>query len=822
MGGRTPEISHVTHARGPALLASAPMGAQPPKPKTKTSQGNSTRRWHHLYALAGLIATVAYLGRWHTGLAGNALYDLTGLSCAVAIVVGVRLHRATRPSAWYLVALGQLLFVAGDVAWAFYEIVLEVPVPFPSWADTLYLAGYPAITVGVLQFAHARSAGRDRAALIDAAIVTTSAGAYIWIWLMAPYALDPSLTVGERLWSMAYPLGDLVFLAVAARLVLLARQGSRSYAALMGSFLLLLIADIHYGLLTLGGTYVVGTLSPDGIYLASYLFAGWAALHPSMTALTQPRSDEQPRSTRSRLAVLTVALVLMPASMGVEALLGRSVSVPVAIVGSVTLALLVLTRMTGLVADVEGRVEQLETQEGALVAALSDKEALSEQLKQQALHDPLTGAANRLLLADRIDHALARRQRTREPLAILFLDLDDFKSVNDRLGHSAGDGLLTAVAQRLCATVRPGDTVARIGGDEFAVLLEGADHDHAVGVANRIVGELGMPLEADGNLVVVHASVGVALDGPELQDAEDLLRNADVAMYEAKMGGKDRYELFDPHMHSAALERQHIKADLQRAIEQGEFTVFYQPMVELSSGRIVGAEALVRWSHPQRGILSPASFLAVAEESGLAYDIDRLVLAEALRQTALWRQQHEAAKDFKVSVNVSPSHLQRSAFIGEVGALLQSFHLPGEALTIEITETALLRHTDDLFERLESLSELGVQLALDDFGTGFSSLSHLHKLPIGTLKVDKSFVEDLSGGERGTALAHAVNLLGSRLGMVTVAEGVEREEQRDQLQRFGCSWAQGYFFSKPQPAKALEEVLDRGRLAGRDFAEAAP
>ena len=775
--------------------------------------GSSGARHWVVYGLGGVLLTTLYLVRWDHGLAGNILYDSAGLSAVIAIVIGVRRHEPRNRLAWHLLALGQLLFVAGDVLWAVYQLILHVAIPFPSPADGLYLAGYPAITAAVLLFVRERSSGRDRASLVDTAMVTTTVGVYVWVFLMEPYATDPSLSLAERLISIAYPLGDLAILTVVARLIISVTPRVFSYAALVASFLLLLVADAIFAYQALAGTYEVA-LTTDGFWMLGYVLTGCAALHPSMHALTEPAEEAQQASrARLRLLVLSAALLLMPGVLGVQSLLGQPPDVRLVLVGSAALALLVLTRMIGLVRQVEGKVQLLEAQEAALRAALTEGEALSDQLKYQAFHDVLTGVANRQLFADRLDHALARRTRSREPLALLFLDVDDFKSVNDALGHATGDALLIAVSRCLERCLRPEDTVARIGGDEFAVLLEGADHEVAAAVAARIVAELSVPLEAAGKLVAVRASIGITVDTNGQDDADALLRKADIAMYEAKRSGKNRLQVFDPSMHTAVLESQHMKADLERALRNAELTNYYQPIVELETGRVVAAETLVRWLHPQRGLVLPGEFIPRAEESALIRDVERYVLQESLRQVTLWRQRHESADQFRVSVNISPLHLQRFQLSEEIGALLERFGLPGEALVVEITETALLQYSDALLDRLNALKELGVGIALDDFGTGFSSLAHLRRLPIDVLKIDKSFIDDLGRGHREAALAHAINSLGKRLGLTTVAEGVERRDQVDQLQAIGCELAQGFLFGRPEPPDEMDAIL--AHMVGR-------
>ncbi|MDQ3952552.1 MAG: EAL domain-containing protein, partial [Actinomycetota bacterium] len=395
------------------------------------------------------------------------------------------------------------------------------------------------------------------------------------------------------------------------------------------------------------------------------------------------------------------------------------------------------------------------------------------------------------------------------PLAVLFLDLDDFKAVNDSLGHRAGDDLLIDVARRITAATRPGDTVARLGGDELAVLLEDLDSlDGAVQVAERLIGLFDSPFVVDGSELFVHASIGIAFNGPEMETSPgDLLRDADIAMYEAKRGGKGSFRLFEVGMRVAARERLQLKADLQRAVENDELVLHYQPIVDLETGAIAGVEALVRWQHPVRGFVSPRDFVPFAEENGLIIPIGRWVLHEACRAAVSWKRRSPGARPPSVSVNVSPVRFAHPGFVEELTDVLAASGLEPDRLVLEITEGALVEDVDRVVVRLQELNEIGVQVAIDDFGTGYSSLSYLKDFPVQVLKIDKAFIDSIALGPEDSALARAVLSLGQSLGLQIVAEGVEEAVQADALRRLGCRFAQGYLFSRPVPAEALDAVL---------------
>jgi diguanylate cyclase (GGDEF)-like protein/PAS domain S-box-containing protein len=442
-----------------------------------------------------------------------------------------------------------------------------------------------------------------------------------------------------------------------------------------------------------------------------------------------------------------------------------------------------------------------------VLSDVTDKKTLELQLQHQAFHDSLTGLANRALFADRVEHALQRAQRSGEQVAVLFLDLDDFKTINDSLGHDAGDELLVAVARRLRRSLRPADTVARLGGDEFAVLLEGENVDSASIVAERAVRAIEEPIRLGDRDVTVHVSAGIELGDSRKHSAGDLLRNADVAMYVAKGKGKARFEVFDSSMHAAAVQRLEIRADLQRALIDGEFVVHYQPIVGLQENGIVGMEALVRWWHPQRGLVAPLDFIPIAEETGLIVPIGRWVLEEAAKQAKRWQGMSPRGEDLTMSVNVSARQLMRAEIVDEVASVLRDSGLPPQTLILEITESVLMNDRSAAISRLHQLRELGVRVAVDDFGTGYSSLGYLSSLPIDILKIDKSFIDGVTAGSEDSAIAKAVIKLGKSLSLTVVAEGIEAADQATALRAMNCHRGQGFYFSEPLDASGVDELL---------------
>jgi diguanylate cyclase (GGDEF)-like protein/PAS domain S-box-containing protein len=454
----------------------------------------------------------------------------------------------------------------------------------------------------------------------------------------------------------------------------------------------------------------------------------------------------------------------------------------------------------------------------AVLVAVQDvtqRAALEEELRHQAFHDSLTDLANRALFLDRAEHAIRRLGRGGPGVAVLMLDLDGFKTVNDSLGHAAGDALLVAVAARMRSALRTTDTAARLGGDEFAVLVEDAvDGDEAMALADRLLEALEQPFELSGKQLFVRASVGVAwTDGDH--DADSLLRDADAAMYQAKAHGKGVTRLFEPGMYTASVARLELETDLRRAVANGEFLLHYQPVVSLDSTQVVSFEALVRWLHPTRGVIEPDAFIPLAEENGLIVDIGRWVLAEACRQAREW-QVCDHADALSVAVNVSARQLADPGLVDDVQRALHGSGLAARHLTLEITESVLIAEPDTAVARLQQLKDLGVRLAIDDFGTGYSSLSSLQSLPVDALKIDKAFVDGVSGGAESTALVEAILRLAANLALDTVAEGVERPDQLESLQALGCQQIQGFYFSQPLPPAGVEAFLrnNRASLAG--------
>jgi diguanylate cyclase (GGDEF)-like protein/PAS domain S-box-containing protein len=469
----------------------------------------------------------------------------------------------------------------------------------------------------------------------------------------------------------------------------------------------------------------------------------------------------------------------------------------------------------------------------AIVQDISNRKRLEAELLHQAFHDSLTGLANRALFLDRIDHALMHSIRDPERIGVLFIDLDDFKVINDTQGHAAGDRVLQHVSMTLLNATRGCDTVSRLGGDEFAVLLERVNQDEGPEVAaQRIVNALARPIEVEpGRCVTVAASIGIAVR-TRVEERDELMRNADVALYEAKTRARGRWVVYDPAMHAALVDKVSLEADLRAAIErcqlahrpglektgtyprfgdqssQSQISLAYQPIVDMASESLTGFEALLRWTHPERGAISPSTFIPVAEESGLILALGRWALRTACHQAAHWNA--TAGRPVTVTVNLSGRQLQDEALALDVEAALRESGLDSSQLILEMTESVIMQESSTAQARLHELKELGVRIAIDDFGTGYSSLSHLQQFPVDILKIDRSFLQKMHQGPNDAALVRTIIALAKLLSLRTIAEGVEDAEQQHQLRELGCDSAQGFLFGRPMTVAEVESLIVPG------------
>jgi diguanylate cyclase (GGDEF)-like protein len=693
----------------------------------------------------------------------------------VALIVTMRAATSTDSRAsWAIFAVGISLYGLGNVLWAVWIQDLADP-PIPSICDVLWLTLYPASYIGLAGFAHTRERHVPAGVWLDGLIaglgVAAIGAAIVFRPLLASTTGSPVAVVTE----LAYPVGDLLLAAMVVGI--LAVRGwrlDRMWVMLGGGFLMLATADCMYGLQVANGAttpssmtnlcYVVGT--------ALLALAAW-----------------QPVAAESSDSVPPASVLLIPAGFTLAAL-GLLVSDHFSQLDPLALALAMLTMLAAIVRT-----------------GLTFRDVRSLAVtRHEALTDDLTALPNRRHFLRHVRAAIASRRATRDGLALLIIDLDHFKELNDTLGHEAGDLLLRQVGARLRAVVRASDTAARLGGDEFGVLLSTVgSHDKAVRVADKILGAIGEPFAIKGLSLRVTASIGIALFPEHAHDDEQLMQHADVAMYEAKAARSGRASYArDRDQHSR--ERLALAGELSRGLEAGELEIHYQPKADARSRRIVGVEALARWRHPTRGFISPVEFVPVAEQAGLARALTHTVLDLALAQVSAWR---DAGLRVHVAVNTTVADLQDVRFPNEVVAALAIHGLPTDALVLEVTETNVLADPVRIGSVLGQLGELGMGLSLDDFGTGYSSLTHLKALPVGEVKIDRSFVSRMTTDPTDAAIVGATIQLAHNIGVHVVAEGVEDEATWAALADCGCELIQGYALSRPLPAAEVELLLHR-------------
>jgi diguanylate cyclase (GGDEF)-like protein len=716
------------------------------------------------WTAAGVLAIAGYHLLPTGGLAANLTYNAIGLAGGLAIVGAVWLHRPRHRAMWYLFAGGQVMSVVGDVIYEYYEYVLDQE-PYPSLADVFYLGSYPMMIIGLLLLIR-RGRGRGLDGLVDSAIIATGLGLVFWIFVLHPVASDTSVSALERVISTTYPAVDVLLLAMLARLFTDAGTRTTSTRLLSAAAALVLVADTAFSLLTLytgsDGHEV------DALFLLSYVLWAAAALHPSMAARGTPASTASgTRVGLGRLGLLSASSLLAPAMLFVPAVGDDGADrLAIAICG-ISLFLLVIIRMAGFMGKVQRQ---------------------SGDLERLAMQDDLTGLANRRRLEQALREALAGGRPQ-----VAFLGLNGFKNVNDELGRPVGDRVLGLLSDRIAGASPAGALVARMGGDEFAVLLADASADEASAMAHRLVAAMREPVVAGGHELLV--GVGIGLAGGTGVEPVELLRRAEAAMYAAKLTGEP-CRRWTTALDERSSEFTRLGAEMRTALDTGQFRVVYQPIVQLPEGRVRAVEALVRWEHPERGLVSPAYFVPVAEQNGLIVELGVWILATACRQLVRWRADLGADAPEKVSVNVSARQLARPGFAATVAAVLADTGLPARRLTLEVTETAVFEGGQAV-TAVHELRALGVRIALDDFGTGHSSLGLLQTVPVDVLKVDKSFVDNITEAGRHAVIAEALIQVSTGLGLDAVAEGVETAEQARALYRLGYRLLQGYHYGRP-------------------------
>jgi len=708
---------------------------------------------------------------------------VAGVAGTVAILAGLVRNRPERRLPWALFAAASIGFILG----AFLRQMLAGR-PEAPLADAASLAGYGMTVAAVLAILRGRrSTHRGFDELIDGLIVVTAAAPAALALFTLPTAVGQGHLSLFALLQGVYPVIDVAVLFLSLLLFWTSANRVPAYWLLIATATATLVGDLGYAHIGTQGL-VVGSPLLDLPFIVAFGCLGAAALHPSMNKLSRTEQRPVQAWSRARLAILAPAMVI-PSAIIVSS--GTSDEDWVGAVAAVIIAMLVLVRAVGAVRG------YTRSQEG---------------LAHQATHDPLTGLINRAHLVERIDALIMDTEPAGDRIDLLFIDLDGFKLVNDSWGHQVGDRVLCAVTDRLRALVGPRDVLARVGGDEFAIvrLVDEDSVGDGLRLADDIIAACAQPLTATGTTFSTTVSIGLA-QSTLPSTAEGLLRDADTAMYRAKAAGRNRCVEFHTSMRDSLRARVETELALRYALEREEFLLHYQPIVSLDDSRVVGLEALLRWAHPKRGMVSPLDFIPVAEETGLIVDIGTWVVSEALRQIARWRDQGRGL--CWVSVNVSARQLQDRWLVDHVESELRRYQIPAELLVLEITESAMAEDPDVSLALLTQLRALGVTLAVDDFGTGYSSLSNLRRFPVAKVKIDRSFVAGIAQDPDDEEIVRAVVAMSLAMGLEVVAEGIETEEQHALLMRLGVPLGQGWLFGRPVPAEDCRFDLAVSRLA---------
>lgn len=750
----------------------------------------------HRVALLLAVGLGAAAAHWllPTAAARATAWDVLGVLAVAGCWFGLRINQPGARGSWNLLAAGLTLFVVGDLVWDVSVQVFGHADDYVPLSDVAYLSAYPLLACGLLGLARRRSVTRE--ALIDATIVSLVLLAPMWQLVVEPTLIDADGAPLEAIPNAVYPILDVFLIVLVVFTAFTLPRWNAAVWLLFAGLLVNTVGDIVYARLSIDGI-AADSLWLNAVWPASYVLIAGAMLHPSVRDLSLAAPTERVPINSARVVILTLALFAVPAMLGVQVDTGEQLGGTMLALVSILIACLIGWRFIGL-------VRELDRSRAAIVES-------EERLHHQAFHDALTGLPNRALLLDRLERALLRTEEG--TVAVFFVDLDRFKVINDSLGHEAGDELLVEVSRRLEHSLKSVDTVARFGGDEFVILCEQvADVTEARAVAERVAGAFLEPFTVSHRgRVTITASLGISVARGSRDVPEDLLRDADAAMYRAKELGRARIEVFDAALRSRVVVRLETERSLRQAIARDELRIRYQPVVELTAESIVGAEALMRWRHPTRGLISPAQFQEVAEETGLIAPMGAWMLDQVVAMIQRLGTD-PALAHVVVSVDLSARQLMDAGLVDTVRARVSEYQIHPSRLCLEVTESVLVDDVDTLAAVLRALKDLGVVLAVDDFGTGYSSLEYLKTFPFDQLKVDQAFTAGLGASDADDAIVSATVQMAHALGMQVVVEGVETQLQRDRACELGCDLGQGYLFAAPGSAP---DVFDLSGLEQR-------
>lgn len=769
-------------------------------------QGRPHRTWLVVLVLGIPLAALTVVLPAPAAQIGFLLIQFGTLAVTGHAVLGGRLAEASRTivTGWMLVVTGRAVWVGAAMYWNAIEIRAGAP-PYPSWVGVAFLVQYPLFVAGLLRVAQGgRRAGRERdltrrapaagrvGPMLDVALITAVGAIAAWAFVIDPYVRIPGVSGVETATAFAYVVLDLLVVAAFLRVVAFGDRPSPARLLLICGAAALVGGDVLYLTQVIGSGHTVFLTGsgPDLLWLVWAIAVAAAALHPSAMRQTEPdrRVRDEPVLSRPRLVIFAVLALLVPAAPLLVPGAPAAAIVP-AVLGAAVVLLLVIR--LSMLAVLVGR------ESADLAQAHAQREALRDELRHRAAHDPLTGLASRAALMSRLGSTAPTADEV-----LLLIDLDAFADVNDEHGHTVGDQLLVEAAGRLRATLSRARLLARPGGDEFAALYPAAEGEEAAG---RALAALRPAYRLGGRDLHVTASAGLVAVGAG-GDAAAALRDADLALYAAKAAGRDRAVTFHPELRDDLIRRSELAEGLHRALERGELELVYQPVVDMISGRMVAAEALLRWHRADGEQVSPARFIPIAEQSGRIVPIGWWTLTQACARVGAWYERYGVA----VTVNVSAHQLREPDFANRVIAILREAGVPGEAVILELTESALITDAPAAESALQRLRERGVRVAVDDFGTGYSSLSYLMALPVDILKLDRAFTAPREGlNSRQYAITGAVLQLAASLELTTIAEGVETANQARVLRSLGCPLAQGFLYSPGVPPVALEALLAR-------------
>ncbi len=735
--------------------------------------------------LAGFLLLIALHA---TGLTGQAAYPVVTFSGVVCASIGIRRHRPAVQWPWWAMVMSGLLWTIGGVIGDLNHVTGDLTANRSLLPDVFSLPGYVLFGAALHGLLRSRQGNHERGVLLDGIMLGAGALLLVNELIIAPTMDIKGTWIMARIVVSLYPSISMGLLVIAARLAFSSGDKSPAFRLLLVGTLGLLIGDVVFALGEVG-TFVVSQVLLEVPYLLVPACISSAVLHPSIRFLT--RNTQRRRATLGRSRLIAVAgALLAPIVVIVTSTTSRSWAIEAVL--CLVLAIAAIARLS---------------------SAIKEQAAFEARLSHQATHDELTGLPSRVLILEHIEEMLSRAETTGDSVAVMFIDLDQFKLINDSMGHGIGDQLLMVAAQRIASSIGQGDVVGRISGDEFIVV---ALHDQhaALSLGERIRRVLGDGFYLDAGEVFVSVSIGITIARPSDKAlAATLIQEADTAMYRSKEAGRNRVTIFDSSMRERVARRVDLERRLRHALTERHFAAFYQPLVSLPNGQVHGFEALARWKEDGQ-MISPAEFIPVAEESGLIVPLGAFMLDEACRQIAKWRRTIPGGQNLYVSVNLSTRQMRESDIVDTVADALDRYNLPGAALWLEITESVMMEDSVATAGVMSGLRMLGVRLAVDDFGTGFSSLSYLKRYPVSCVKIDRSFVSGLGFHEADSSLVAAIIAMGSALDLDAVAEGVETSDQAQRLFALGCRQAQGYLFGKAVPADEVPAAIRRLGLVG--------